>query len=115
MFVARLVIDLAYPLSLVFDILLTKSDFPARIVGLGEAGRNFQRDRAEQCRIDAIVLKRRPQRDSACATRGGGVNREVAGKHRRRWNELSHVRRILPENGALITAEEKQFVLDDGT
>src|SRR5438105_4449557 len=73
-----------------------------------------QRRFAELGRIDPVIDEWRSQRDraAAIAIRGGEVG-EVAGKHRRGWHESLSVCRILAGRGALVAAEEEQFIFDD--
>src|SRR5438132_12493869 len=83
------------------------------MVGLRKVCGNFHGHRIERFRINLVVHKGWLQRDSAfriAVRRSKG--RKVTRHHCRGRNETSHVFRILPKRGALITSKEKELVLE---
>src|SRR6266478_5943538 len=109
---AGLIINPAHPLFIVERVYLAVEYLSASVIRLREECGKFHRDGIEQLRIDPVVDKGSLQRNGASGIAGcGRKGCKVARKHCRCWNETSKILRILAERCALITSEEKEFVL----
>src|SRR5581483_11745870 len=92
------------------------SDKTARVSCLWQLVGNCHGRFTEQRWADPVVDERPFQRDGFASVAGWRRKRsEVAGQHRCRRNEGFAICRVLADRGALITAEEKEFVLFDWT
>ena len=113
MFAARLIIDAPDVLVFVRDTAVVVEDLPARIVRAQvDSSENLQRRSGVPARVYPVVGE--PAAVQANA-RASGKRCPVTAQHRRRGNKCTARCRVLAQKRALITAEEKQLVLYNGT
>src|SRR5437868_2749405 len=110
---SEVVVHLAYILMLIAPYGITESHGSALILSRRQALCESHSSRTQLGWADLVALERLRQRQrsrSACRRCPGG---EVAVQHGCRRNTCTLFDSILSRDGALISAEEKQFVLFD--